>query len=74
MDLVYRRDVPFVTVVTDLGGAHPTWFNKKVDKVFVASEAVRGVAFDEGVSAAQVSGWLVDWVYNPRCTCFLFGK
>lgn len=51
-----RRDVPFVTVVTDLGGAHPTWFNKKVDKVFVASDAVKGVAFDEGVRAAQVSG------------------
>lgn len=23
------RTTPFVTVVTDLGGAHPTWFNKK---------------------------------------------
>ena len=23
------RQTPFVTVVTDLGGAHPTWFNKQ---------------------------------------------
>jgi 1,2-diacylglycerol 3-beta-galactosyltransferase len=23
------RETPFVTVVTDLGGAHKTWFNKK---------------------------------------------
>ena len=22
------RPVPFATVVTDLGSAHPTWFNK----------------------------------------------
>jgi hypothetical protein len=25
------RNIPFATVVTDLGGAHPLWFNKKVD-------------------------------------------
>lgn len=23
------RSTPFATVVTDLGGAHPTWFNPK---------------------------------------------
>lgn len=35
---------PFVTVVTDLGGAHPTWFNPKVDKVYVPNEAVMEIA------------------------------
>jgi hypothetical protein len=24
------RKIPFVTVVTDLGTAHPTWFDKEV--------------------------------------------
>lgn len=48
------RDLPFVTVVTDLGGAHPTWFNPKVDKVFIASDAVMRVAFREGLSTPQV--------------------
>lgn len=43
-----------MTVVTDLGGAHPTWFNNEVDKVFIASDAVMRVAFREGLSAAQV--------------------
>ncbi|CAN0052001.1 unnamed protein product [Ectocarpus sp. 12 AP-2014] len=48
------RQLPFVTVVTDLGGAHPTWFNNQVDKVFIASDAVMRVAFREGLSAAQI--------------------
>eukprot|EP00640_Fibrocapsa_japonica_P002893 CAMPEP_0113935266 /NCGR_PEP_ID=MMETSP1339-20121228/2436_1 /TAXON_ID=94617 /ORGANISM="Fibrocapsa japonica" /LENGTH=260 /DNA_ID=CAMNT_0000937343 /DNA_START=492 /DNA_END=1271 /DNA_ORIENTATION=- /assembly_acc=CAM_ASM_000762 len=43
-----RRDgqnkLPFVTVVTDLGGAHPTWFSPNVDKCFVPSDAVREIA------------------------------
>ncbi|CAM9732018.1 unnamed protein product, partial [Chrysoparadoxa australica] len=49
-----RRELPFVTVVTDLGGAHPTWFDKEADKVFIASEAVMRVAFHEGVSVSQI--------------------
>lgn len=44
-----------MTVVTDLGGAHPTWFNNEADKVFIASDAVMRVAFREGLSSAQVS-------------------
>lgn len=49
-----RRELPFVTIVTDLGGAHPTWFNSDADKVFIASDAVMRVAFREGLRAAQV--------------------
>ncbi|CAN0480851.1 unnamed protein product, partial [Hapterophycus canaliculatus] len=48
------RQLPFVTVVTDLGGAHPTWFNNQADKVFIASDAVMRVAFREGLSPPQV--------------------
>ena len=43
-----------MTVVTDLGGAHPTWFNNEADKVFIASDAVMRVAFREGLKPAQV--------------------
>ena len=37
------RRVPFATVVTDLGSAHPWWFHRKVDACFVPSDAVRAV-------------------------------
>jgi 1,2-diacylglycerol 3-beta-galactosyltransferase len=36
--------VNFVTVVTDLGGAHKTWFDRRADKVFIPSLAVKKVA------------------------------
>jgi len=36
--------VPFATVVTDLGSAHRTWFDKRVDACFVPSDAVRQLA------------------------------
>ncbi|OSX72499.1 hypothetical protein BU14_0428s0003 [Porphyra umbilicalis] len=46
--------VPFVTVVTDLGGAHPTWFHRGVDRCFVPSPAVAAVARRCGLADAQV--------------------
>jgi 1,2-diacylglycerol 3-beta-galactosyltransferase len=39
------RRIPFVTVVTDLGEAHPWWFNKGLDRLFVPTEVMR----DQGV-------------------------
>ena len=33
--VINGRLVPFVTVVTDLGEAHPWWFNRGVAKLFV---------------------------------------
>ena len=32
------RHIPFFTVVTDFGSAHTTWFQKNVEKIFVASD------------------------------------
>ncbi|CAB9530904.1 Monogalactosyldiacylglycerol synthase 1, chloroplastic (Partial), partial [Seminavis robusta] len=43
------RTTPFVTVVTDLGGAHPTWFNKGVNKCFVPTDALYQCARDRNV-------------------------
>lgn len=36
--------VPYVTVVTDLGGAHPTWFHTDADMTFVPTPAVAEIA------------------------------
>jgi len=35
------RKIPFVTVVTDLGEAHPWWFNQKLDALFVPTPAMK---------------------------------
>lgn len=49
-----RRKIPFVTVVTDLGGAHPTWFHKEVDLCFVPSDPVRRIALSMGLKPDQL--------------------
>ena len=49
MDSKNGKKTPFVTVVTDLGSAHPTWFHKDVDKCFVPSESVKKVARKVGL-------------------------
>jgi hypothetical protein len=49
-----KRKIPFVTVVTDLGGAHPTWFHKGVDRCFVPGDAVERIALDRGLRPEQV--------------------
>lgn len=49
-----RPRIPFVTIVTDLGGAHDTWFDQRVDACYVPSEAVRDVALRNGLPAEKV--------------------
>ena len=48
------RKLPFATVVTDLGGAHPLWFDRRVDVCFVPSDPVRKVAERAGLQASQL--------------------
>lgn len=45
---------PFVTVVTDLGGAHPTWFDPRADMVYVPSEPLRQAALDSAVPEDRI--------------------
>lgn len=45
---------PFVTVCTDLGGAHPTWFHRDVDLCFVPSDRVRKIAVRCGLKEPQL--------------------
>lgn len=49
-----RRTTPFATVVTDLGGAHPTWFNPNVDKCFVPSDVLYQCARTRNVQPSQI--------------------
>lgn len=49
------RTTPFATVVTDLGGAHPTWFNPGVDTCFVPSDALNKAARDRRVKPDQIT-------------------
>ncbi|CAE7493624.1 MGD1 [Symbiodinium natans] len=39
-----KSRIPFVTVVTDLGSAHPMWFHPEADRVFVPSDPVKDIA------------------------------
>jgi len=48
------RTTPFATVVTDLGGAHPTWFNPGADTCFVPSDALNKAARDRNVKPEQI--------------------
>jgi 1,2-diacylglycerol 3-beta-galactosyltransferase len=40
--------IPFFTVVTDLGSGHCTWFQRNVDRVYLASERLRKLAKRRG--------------------------
>jgi 1,2-diacylglycerol 3-beta-galactosyltransferase len=44
----HQHKIPFFTVVTDYGSAHCTWFQRRVEKIFVASERLRKLARRRG--------------------------
>lgn len=58
--LDYMRDLhdrpmpPYVTVVTDLGGAHPTWFDARSELVYVPSDPLREMALSKGLARDQI--------------------
>lgn len=45
---------PFVTVCTDLAGAHPTWFHRGADLCFVPSDNIRKIAMRCGLKESQL--------------------
>ena len=49
-----KLPIPFVTVVTDLGGAHSTWFDRRTDMCFVPSESVRQIALRNRVEPSKI--------------------
>lgn len=42
------KHIPFFTVVTDLGSGHATWFQKNVEKLYVASKRLHTLAKRRG--------------------------
>lgn len=44
-----NKYIPFVTVVTDYGSAHCTWFQRSVDKIYVASKRMYKLARIRGL-------------------------
>ena len=44
----YGKEIPFFTVVTDFGSGHCTWFNKDVDRMYLASEPIKAIAQRRG--------------------------
>jgi 1,2-diacylglycerol 3-beta-galactosyltransferase len=49
-----KLKIPFVTVVTDLGGAHSTWFDRRTDAIFIPGEAVRKLALKNNVQPDKI--------------------
>ena len=49
-----KRTIPFATIITDLGTAHPWWVHKGVDACFVPSDAIAKIARRFGLSAEQI--------------------
>jgi len=47
------KHIPFFTVVTDLGSAHCMWFERKVDKLYVASDRLYKLARRRGGTADE---------------------
>lgn len=52
--IMFGRDIPLLTVVTDLATVHRMWFNKAVDACLVPNEIVRDLAINYGLSPEQV--------------------
>lgn len=53
-DLYGRPTPPYVTVVTDLGGAHPTWFDPRTDLVYVPTDTLYQTAVDCGIRSDRI--------------------
>ena len=45
---LYGKHIPFFTVVTDLASGHATWFQKNVDKLYLASDRLYRLAKRRG--------------------------
>lgn len=51
-DILKRTEVPsipYVTVITDLGGAHPTWFHNQSDVIYIPTDGVRAAGLRCGI-------------------------
>jgi 1,2-diacylglycerol 3-beta-galactosyltransferase len=49
-----KPKIQFATVVTDLGGAHSTWFDRRADAIFVPSEVIKKLATRNGIKSDKL--------------------
>ena len=49
-----NREIPLLTVVTDLATVHRIWFNRTADACLVPNEIVRGLALQYGLEDEQI--------------------
>lgn len=66
-----KTKIPFVTVVTDLGTAHPTWFSSSADLCFVATPELKEIAMRNNVPESQIRVYGLPlresfWAADPR--------
>jgi len=55
MAAIHERPMPpYMVVVTDLGGAHPTWFDARSDLTYVPSDPLKSVALGLGLDVERV--------------------
>lgn len=48
-----NKHIPFFTVVTDLGSAHATWFHRRVEKLYLASDRLFRLARRRGLTPVR---------------------
>ncbi|RME48106.1 MAG: galactosyldiacylglycerol synthase [Chloroflexi bacterium] len=61
-----RRDLPSITIVTDLVTAHAAWFTRDVDLLIAPSEAVKSQAMEAGIPANRIA--VTGQPVHPRFT------
>lgn len=54
VSIMHNRDIPLITVVTDLATVHRIWFNRSVAACLVPTEIVKNLALQYGLSESQV--------------------
>ncbi len=52
---MHNREIPLLTVVTDLATVHRIWFNRSVAACLVPTEVVRNLALQYGLNEEQVT-------------------
>ena len=52
-----NTNIQFVTVITDLGAAHPLWFHNKADLCFVPTERFAKFARSAGLCSSQIRNY-----------------
>ena len=59
-----KKNIPMITIVTDLATVHQIWFNEKVDWIIVPTDIVREDAIEAGVDSTRIC--VIGIPVNPK--------